>query len=87
MSNQHNYDNDAIVSLAISTAFLRSGFYQESTPGDVEEEQLWDQIEGMTKVYLSEVSDHLSTIQIDRYRIALAIWGIEKNELDDILRS
>lgn len=81
MLNRVELNEASLVGLAVSTAFLRSEFHQHSTPRDVEDEDLWDQIAGMSKFYLNEVSADFSDVEIDRETIAMAIWGLTPREL------
>ena len=82
---------EAIIGLAISTAFLRSGFGNSSSALDVEQEEdveqedAWDDIAELARDYLKWANIDISEIELDKYDIAESIWGMSPEDLDEQL--
>ena len=76
---------EAIIGLAISTAFLRSGFGNSSFALDVEQEDAWDDIAELARDYLKWANIDISEIELDKYDIAESIWGMSPEDLDEQL--
>jgi len=73
---------DAIVGLAISTAFFRSDFDNQTTPTEVEDQNAWASVAELATEYLGWTDIDVDGIKIDKYKIAKAIWGKDKEDLD-----
>lgn len=76
---------DAIIGLAISTAFLRADFDNQTSPSEVEEQNAWDGIADQALDYLRWVGVEIADIEIDKYTIAQCIWGKDSDQLDEEL--
>ncbi len=76
---------DAIVGLAISTAFLRADFDNQTSPSEVDEQEAWDGIADQALDYLKWAEIDTAKIEINKYVIAQAIWGMDDDELDEAL--
>ena len=76
---------EAIIGLAISTAFLRSGFGNSSSALDVEQEDAWDDIAELARDYLKWANIDISEIELDKYDIAESIWGMSPEDVDEQL--
>ena len=76
---------DAIVGLAISTAFLRSDFDNQTTPNEVEDQSAWEGIIDLAVEYLGWTGIDTNGIKIDKYKVAEVIWGKDKEQIDNEL--
>ena len=76
---------EAIIGLAISTAFLRSGFGNSSSALDVEQEDAWDDIAELARDYLKWANIDISEIELDKYDIPAFIWGMSPEDVDEQL--
>lgn len=78
-------DQDAIVGLAVTTAFFRSDFDNQTNPCEVEDQDAWGNIATTTYEYLRWVGLDATAIRVDKYVIANSIWGMDAAELDEKL--
>ncbi len=78
-------EQDAIIGLAVTTAFFRSDFDNQTDPCEVEDQDAWEHIATTAYQYLRWVGLDASTIQVDKYVIAKAIWGMDAADLDEEL--
>ena len=76
---------NAVVGLAITTAFLRSDFDNQTTASEVEDQDAWDSIASLAMDYLKWANIEISDVSIDKYVISQSIWGYDTDELDEKL--
>lgn len=78
-------DQDKIIELAVTAAFFRSDFDNQTDPCEVEDQDAWEYIANTAYEYLRWVGLDASAIQIDKYVIAQLIWGMGAADLDEEL--
>ena len=78
-------NQEAIIGLAVTTAFFRSDFDNQTNPCEVEYQDAWGDIATTTYEYLRSVGLDATAIQVDKYVIANSIWGMDAAELDEEL--
>jgi hypothetical protein len=81
----NNIDIEALIGLAVTTAFMRLDFDSQTLPLEVEEQDAWQSITDQAMECLSSVGIDTSDIKLDKYSIALAFWGMDADELDEML--
>jgi hypothetical protein len=83
----NNLNIEALISLAVCTAFIRLDFDSQTLPLEVEEQDAWNSIAGEALNCLQSVGIDTSGIKLDKQSIALAFWGMDANELDEMLKT
>lgn len=78
-------NRDAVIGLAITTAFFRSDFDNQTRPCEVEDQDAWEHIAAISYRYLIGAGLDTSDIQVDKYVIAQSIWGMDAADLDEEL--
>ncbi len=66
-------NKEAIVGLAISTAFLRSGWSNDTSIDEVEEVNGWDEILDLARQYIDWAG--IGAVTIDESNVRSSIWG------------
>jgi hypothetical protein len=83
----NNLDIEALIGLAVCTAFIRLDFDSQTLPLDVEEQDAWNSIAGEAMNCLQSVGINTSDIKLDKNSIALAFWGMDADELEEMLQN
>ena len=81
----NNLNVEALIGLAVSTAFVRLDFDSQTLPLEVEEQDAWTSIADQAMECLSSVGIDTSGIRLGKYSIALAFWGMDADGLDEML--
>ena len=83
----NNLNVEALIGLAVTTAFMRLDLDSQTLPLEVEEQNAWSSIAEQTIECLRTVGIDTSGIMLDKQSIALAFWGMDANELDEMLKT
>jgi hypothetical protein len=79
-------DQEKTIELAVTTAFFRSDFDNQTDPCEVDDQDAWEYIATKAYEYLRWVGLDASAIHVDKYVIAQLIWGMSAADLDEELR-